>query len=274
MRQIVRIRGENREELDDMLITETPLTIFLNKVELVTILCTPEYLKELAVGYLFSEGFIKDIEDILALELDEKKSYAQVELTKNYSYETGGLSGAKTPLITPACIQFSSTVGGLNRSPAARVDSSARFSIIEITEALRKTHLASDLYKQTGGVHNAAICAGGSPLFFSEDIGRHNAIDKVIGHAMLKGIPAHDKMIVTTGRISSPVLGKIARASIPVLISRSAPTSEAARLADALGITLIGFARGRRFNIYSSAWRIDYDSSHPLSKPKLCAVSK
>ena len=121
---------------------------------------------------------------------------------------------------------------------------------------VRDVQKCSTLYATTGGVHNAALCNKDEVLFFNEDIGRHNAVDKVIGRCINKNIPIDDKIVVTSGRISSAVLQKIVRASIPILISRSAPTSEAIRLSKVFGVTLIGFARGKRFNVYSNSHRI------------------
>jgi FdhD protein len=96
----------------------------------------------------------------------------------------------------------------------------------------------------------------GNILIFSEDIGRHNAIDKIFGKCLLEGIQADDRMIITSGRVSSEILLKAAKREIPIIISRSAPTNLAVKLADKLGITLIGFARGRRINIYTNDWRV------------------
>jgi FdhD protein len=112
------------------------------------------------------------------------------------------------------------------------------------------------VFKATGGVHSAALCEAKSILVFSEDIGRHNAIDKIFGECILKDIPTEGCLIITSGRVSSEILLKVARRNIPLLISKSAPTNLGVRLADDLGITLVGFARGRRMNIYTNGWRI------------------
>ncbi len=114
----------------------------------------------------------------------------------------------------------------------------------------------SQVYRITGGVHSAALCDTGSILVFADDIGRHNAIDKIFGQSLLENIPTRDRIILTSGRISSEILLKVAKRNIPIIISKSAPTNLAVRLANDLGITLIGFVRGKRMNAYTNDWRI------------------
>jgi FdhD protein len=117
----------------------------------------------------------------------------------------------------------------------------------------------SELFKATGGVHGAALCDADNLLIFSEDIGRHNAVDKIFGECILKDISMDNRIIITSGRVSSEILLKVARASIPLLISKSATTNLAVKLANELGVTLIGFVRGERMNVYTHRWRIRTD---------------
>jgi FdhD protein len=270
---VIKYNGGKRESFQDVLIAEVPLTIFLDAEELVTILCTPELLRELAIGFLYSEGFIHEKEDIRGIDVDLGEYTVRVETRR------GVVSGEGTPvapggpspegraallkrklLITPGCVNAAVSVG--RDGPAhdgglKMVESGLALCAEEIVRTVREAHRRSRLYQETGGVHNAALCKGGGVIFFSEDIGRHNALDKVIGLALLAGIPREDTLVVTSGRISSAVVAKMVRAKVPVLVSRSAPTSEAVRLAEAFGITLIGFARGARFNVYSNSRRIE-----------------
>lgn len=256
---VLRFHADREESVRDTLITETPFTVHLNGEELVTILCTPEHLVELAVGYLHSEGFIGKKEDIVGLSFDERGPSAAVRTSLRVDVRE--LYEKRKRLITPGCID----AAGIHAPGPVNPENPPRWIITEghsvraadIREALRAVNRLAELYRETGGVHNAALCAGPVVLFFSEDIGRHNALDKVVGHSLLAGLPLGDKTVITSGRISSPVVMKMARAGVPVLVSRSAPTSEAARLAEALGITLIGFARGNRFNVYSNGWRME-----------------
>jgi FdhD protein len=112
------------------------------------------------------------------------------------------------------------------------------------------------IFRTTGGVHSAALCNNREIMLFSEDIGRHNAIDKIFGQCFEKGIHVDDYIVLTSGRVSSEIIIKIARRKVPILISKSAPTSSGVKLADELGITLVGFVRGSRMNVYTHNWRI------------------
>ena len=263
---VIKFNGGKRESFQDVLIAEVPLTIFLDAEELVTILCTPELLRELAVGFLYSEGFIYEKEDIRGIDVDLGEYTVRVETRRGVVSGEGTSPEGRAALlkrkllITPGCVNAAVSVG--RDGPAhdgglKMVESDLALRAEEIVRTVREAHRRSRLYQETGGVHNAALCKGGRVIFFSEDIGRHNALDKVIGLALLAGIPREDTLVVTSGRISSAVVAKMVRAKVPVLVSRSAPTSEAARLAEAFGITLIGFARGARFNVYSNSRRIE-----------------
>ena len=112
------------------------------------------------------------------------------------------------------------------------------------------------IYRTTGGVHSAALCDNRDILLFADDVGRHNAIDKIFGECMLRDIATNDRMIITSGRIPSEILLKVSKRRIPIIISISAPTNLGVKLAADLGITLIGFARGKRMNVYANGWRV------------------
>jgi FdhD protein len=116
----------------------------------------------------------------------------------------------------------------------------------------------SEVYRATGGVHSAALCDSENILVFNEDIGRHNAVDKVFGECLLQDIPTDERIVVTSGRISSEILLKVAKRNIPILISKAAPTDLAIKLATDLGVTLLGFVRGKRINAYANDWRIKH----------------
>ena len=126
----------------------------------------------------------------------------------------------------------------------------------EIAGLMKSFQRKSETYRKTGGTHSAALSDGGKILIFAEDIGRHNAFDRVIGMALAGGIPFEDKVLLTSGRISSEIVAKCIRAGLPVIISRSAPTDYAVKVAENFGIAVVGFARGERYNIYSRAERI------------------
>lgn len=250
---ILRFFGDERDHIYDRVITETNVTLIFNGDEIATIICTPEYVPELAVGYLYSERYIQNKEDIIQSEYDDKKGIINIE-SKDKIDPVRDLRGSR--FITPGCLSpgtFSST---LDAVMCKKVESKQRVSKKDIIRIASRIQKKSVLFQETGGVHGAALFNRSHLLFFTEDIGRHNALDKIIGRCLLKDIEMNDKLIFTSGRVSSAVLLKIVKASIPILISRSAPTTKAVELSKEFGITLIGFARGARFNLYSNEWRI------------------
>jgi FdhD protein len=131
-----------------------------------------------------------------------------------------------------------------------------KISADEVFALVNEFQHGSKVYLATHGVHSAALCDKKSILIFNEDIGRHNAIDKIFGRCLLEDIPTEGHMIITSGRISSEILHKVAKRGIPIIISISTPTNQGVRIADNLGITLIGSVRGKKLNVYTNDWRV------------------
>lgn len=250
---VTKIVDERHELIDDTIIKELPLALFLNKKEVATILCTPDNLDHLAAGYLYSERYIQKREDILNITVDERRGIVWVEA--NIMPEAID-DLRNVSLLSPGCFGSTPFSRALDAVVCQTVTSETRITSREIARLLNKVQSKAILYRTTGGVHSAAFCTRERLIFFCEDIGRHNAIDKIFGMSLLKGIDTRDKIIITSGRVSSAVLIKIIKAHIPIIVSRSAPTSESIRLSKRYGITLIGFARGKRLNIYSHEERI------------------
>jgi len=250
---VLRITNEGREEVDDLIVRESPFTISLDNQELVTMLCSPTNLKYLAVGFLFSEGLLKEKDEIRKLVVDDRRGMAWIETKEDRVIDRELLSKR---LVTSGCGRGASfyTVGDL--TDQEKVESDIQVSPQEIFALVNEFQHNSEVYKNTHGVHSAALCDRESILLFSEDIGRHNAVDKVIGESILKDIPTDDKMIIISGRISSEMLLKAAKTRIPVVISISAPTNLGVNVASDLGITLVGFVRPKRMTVYSGSWRI------------------
>jgi len=242
-----------KEKLQDTVITETPLTIFINDKEIVTIQFTPPYQKELAAGYLYTERYISGKKDILGIEIDEKSGVVRVQ-TRNMTDPVEDLR--RTRFIKPDCTNPVSYSRVSDAVICQKVKSEFKIKAEKLLSLVKEFSTVSTLYKETGGVHSAVVCTENEILFLGEDIGRHNALDKVIGFCILQDISLKDKIILTSGRSSSSVCLKIVKAGVPVLVSRSAPTSESVRLCHELGVTLIGFARGRRMNIYTHPHRL------------------
>lgn len=253
MLSIERVTLEGKKETQDIVTKEIPLTIILNNQELVTLLCSPTDLEYLAVGFLFSEGLLKSKDEIKKIIVDEQRGVVRVE-----TEEDKGLSSELLfkRLITSGCGRGASFYSVADVKDQAKVESQVVISAQEVFSLVSEFNHRSQAYRATGGVHSAALSDAKGILVFSEDIGRHNALDKVFGECLLKDIPTSDRMFLTSGRISSEILLKVAKRNIPILISKSAPTNLGVRLAGELGITLIGFVRGKRMNVYTHNWRL------------------
>ncbi|EEG77366.1 formate dehydrogenase accessory sulfurtransferase FdhD [Dethiobacter alkaliphilus] len=251
-RRIWRFDVEGVRQMDDVVIREVPLTIYLNGQEFVTLLYTPEMADMLAVGFLRSEGLVKDFGDITSLRFDGERGFIFVE-TKNGGL-TEKLYGKRT--ITSGCGKgtvFFSVLDALKNKP---VESGLSITYEQVLGLVRQLQENAVLFQATGGIHSAALCHPDGVVYTCEDIGRHNAVDKIIGLCLKNSVSLEDKVLVTSGRISSEILIKTAKLGIPVLLSRAAPTTLSVELADTLGVTLIGFARGRRFNVYTHPERV------------------
>lgn len=253
---IKRVTRDSKQDTEDKVVIELPLTIILNGSELVTLLCSPTHLKYLSVGFLFSEGLLNSKDEIKRITIDEKRGVARIETTADKA------SASETVfkrLITSGCGRGASFYSAADAEGLAEVLSETEISALEIINLVKEFQHRSQIFKDTGGVHSAALCDRNNLLVFHEDIGRHNAVDKIFGQCLLEDIPTENRIIVTSGRISSEITLKVAKRNIPILISKSAPTDAGVKLADKLGITLVGFARGARMNVYANDWRITVD---------------
>lgn len=251
---IVQITDDKIVEQEDVVVKETPLTIFVNEEELVTLLCLPQFQQNLAVGFLFSEGILSSKAEIESLIFNENKGVIWIKLNKPIAIDDNFRKGRT---VTTGCargLTFHQVFEKWNGDFVSSKLTIEHQIVIAVVSDLKQRSL---LFQQTGGTHSALLYKDNTFLLEREDIGRHNAIDKIIGECVMKDIPGDDKILMTSGRVSSEILLKVARRQIPILISRGAPTSAALKLADEIGITLIGFARGKRMNIYTNSWRIN-----------------
>jgi FdhD protein len=249
---VLKIDEGRRKKVGDVVVREYPLTIVFNGQQLVTLLCSPDKLDCLAVGFLFSEGLIGSKRDIKKLEIDEKRGVVWIETRTGEMPSDDFLSKR---YITTGCGKGTSFLG-LPRGKSIRNESKIRLSPSQISALMKEFQERSTTHRETGGVHSAALANARGIIVFSEDIGRHSAIDKILGECVLKGISMKNRIILTSGRISSEILMKIARATIPVIVAKSAPTDMGVSIAEKSGVTLVGFARGKRMNVYSNEKRI------------------
>ncbi|WP_406677194.1 formate dehydrogenase accessory sulfurtransferase FdhD [Moorella sp. ACPs] len=234
------------------IITEFPLQITVNGQRLVNLLCTPRHLKELVIGFLFTEGLIFSLEDIIEVKIGGGK--ADVRIRR----EMGDRGGGMVPWIMTGCGQNVVWPDRGDRDCIfnIRIESRLALPAAVISSRIHQMQRVSALYQKTRGVHGAALADAQDLIIFREDIGRHNAVDKVVGSALCSGVTIDDKLLLTTGRISSEILVKAARLKVPFIVSRSVPTDYAVWLGRALGITIVGFVRGDRLKVYTHDWRV------------------
>ena len=252
---ILRLTQEGRSNIEDIVAREFPLTLILNNQELVTLLCSPMNLKYLAIGFLSSEGLLKSKGEIKKIIVDARRGVVRVETEESRELDRDVLFKR---LITSGCGRGTSFYSAADTA-SQKVESRMRISVGEVFTLANEFQHGSQLYLATHGVHSAALCDRESIMIFSEDIGRHNAIDKIFGKCLLEDIPTDNRIIITSGRITSEILLKVAKRGIPIIISKSAPTNLGVRLADNLGITLISSVRGKRMNVCTNGWRVTTD---------------
>jgi len=250
--EITRIYSGKEEKVVDLIAQEVPLTIYVNDKEIVTLLASPGELTELAVGFLFTSGFIKSFDQIEKITQDNQRWSVSVQL-KDRQFDTD--LGFKR-MVTSGCGRgtlFYKAVGLIQRSKSTSKIAIHRDQVFRLMTDFQSRSIG---FKQTGGVHSAALADGDNIIVVREDIGRHNAVDKVLGFSLMNNIALGDKIILSSGRVSSEIVLKILKTKICLIISRSAPTNQAINHAKDSGITLIGFARGRRMNVYNERSRI------------------
>lgn len=247
--EILRVNRDSKNLEEDTVVVETPFTIFIDGKEVITLLCTPKSLKELSVGFIFSEGWIDSIDDIKKIDIDKESSIAYIDLNRKSSFAES-FQGKRT--ITSGCGKGTLFYNVIDSFKSKKIKAPLELDLEVIKNNMRDFNKRSELFQETGGVHSCGLYFKSNIVIFEEDIGRHNALDKIIGKALVDGIDLKDKMVFTSGRISSEILIKTAKREISTIVSRSAPTSLAIEMAEELGINLVGFVRGEKLNIYTN----------------------
>lgn len=251
----ILVYGDNgfSEELSPI-IREASLRIYLNGSEMVSIACNGEYLRELAVGFLRSEGFIGSASDIKRMDMSD-------EGRRIHIFTTDVIPQHEQTPFTPDSFASSGARGMNRKGPMQRQDDLTKrkvfVSVKNVFTLMEKFVNLSCLHKVTGGTHSAALAHDDRILAVREDIGRHNTIDMLGGYTLLNGIDCSDKIIVRTGRVSAEIVQKVWNLDVPVMISLSVPTTRAIQLCEEAGITLIGSVRGGKMNVYCHEWRIE-----------------
>lgn len=257
--EIIRFKGNSQFIENEEIVAEFPLTIMLNGVEFATLVCSPTHLSDLLIGFLASEGVIRFYDEINSINIDQDHGFAYIELTK--SLDTYKLDHSKR-FIGSCCGKSRQFYFKSDVKTAKTITSRLSVSVEQCYSLMKLMQSQSEQFLRTGGVHNAALCTTDEMLTIRTDIGRHNALDKIYGLILQERIALSDKLIVFSGRISSEVLLKVSKIGVGILVSKSAPTDLALKLADDLGITVVGFARGNKMNVYSHPVRIVEANKH------------
>jgi FdhD protein len=226
--------------------SEMQLTVYVNRQELVTIQCTPIKLNCLALGFLYAEGIISGIGDVASMRVCEDDSLADVMLS-NSEYELPTLKRT----LTSGC-----GGGATFKTQGQRVDSDLVVTPTEVLSLMKQLVEQMELYRLSGGVHASALSDTRNLIVVAEDIGRHNTFYKIQGECLLRGLSTRDRLLLSTGRVSSEMLLKAAGMQVPIVVSRTSPTGRGISLARDLGIALVGYARGRRLSVYSHPERL------------------
>ena len=244
MRTYLRVRGNHADEVAGEVVREQPLTIWVNGEKFLTLLCSPIKLEALVVGYLWMEKVIGDLAEITRLDVSAVDGRAEVTLA-------GPVALPTERILTSGCgggITFR-----IDHRLFPRLDSALRVAPEALALGMKELFAAAVHYRASRGIHGAALSDGQRLLVVAEDVGRHNAVDKVKGEALMRGIPTEDRILLSTGRVSSEMLLKAARMGVPLVASRTSPTEMAVALAEQLNVTICGYVRGDSLNLYAGS---------------------
>ena len=252
-----RVAGVDHEgrPVETSVVVERPLTLFLNGQEIVTVMTIGDYPEYLAVGFLLNQNMLLADDEITGIDHDEELEVVVVRTRRQTDYE----EKLKKKVRTSGCAQ--GTVFGdlMEKFETIALPTDAKLKTSWLYALTRTINTMPSLYLEAGAIHGCVLCEEDRPLVYMEDVGRHNAIDKIAGYMFMKGIAAEGKIFYTTGRLTSEMVIKTVRMGVPILVSRSGFTAWGVDLARRANLTLIGRAKGRRFVALAGAERIVYD---------------
>lgn len=247
---------QNGEKVETSVPVERALTLYLNAQEIVTMMTINDYPEYLALGYLLNQNMLKPDDVVTEVEYHDDLEVVVVRTEHGTNFE----DKLKKKTLTSGCAQgtaFGDLMEAIDdiKLPQAELRTSWLY---EMTHAI---NTAPSLYLEAGAIHGCVLCQQGKPICYMEDVGRHNAVDKIAGWAWQNKVPMADKILYTTGRLTSEMVIKTVRMGIPILVSRSGFTAWGVDLARQIGLTLIGRARGKRFIALAGENRIVYDQN-------------
>jgi FdhD protein len=247
--QYEQFEFQKRKSFDAEIIVEAPVSLTVNGEVWLTFMCTPVNLEALAVGFLHNEGIIEKMDEVVDVRVCEHGDNIDVWLNHDVKQPTSWRR-------TSGCTGGVTAVDLLAKPNISLVGNHLKLRPEEIENFIEMLLEAQVLYRKTGGVHTSILSDGEKVLLSAEDIGRHNTLDKIAGLCLINDIWPKVRILMTTGRISSEMLQKAAQSNVPILISRTSPSSLSIEMAERYGITLIGYARKHHFNVYSNVHRV------------------
>jgi FdhD protein len=250
-----KVRATVAERAGRGMPSEMPVTVHMNDVEVATTQATPDALEELGVGFLVAEGLLTDRDALASVTADYKRGLVWVSSAEAVPDDMV----YKTRYITSGCgagVTFSSVGHARGLAPVTARTKVTSQSLYDLVGEMAR---GAERYRDTGGMHACGLAREGALVVLREDVGRHNAVDKLLGRAWLDRVPTEDAVLLTTGRISYEMAVKAAKARVPIVVSRSAVTDLAAEIADELGMTLVGYARGGRMVVYTHPERVEIE---------------
>jgi len=253
-----RVTGldQDGQPIETAVVVERPLTLFLNAQEIVTMMTIGDFPDYLAVGYLLNQNMLRTDDEITGIDHDAELEAVVVRTKRKTDYERK----LKKKTLTSGCAQGTVFGDVMERFETIRLDPDAALRTSWIYALSKAINLTPSLYLAAGAIHGCVLCEEDRPLVYMEDVGRHNAIDKIAGYMHLKGIGPEAKIFYTTGRLTSEMVIKTVQMGIPILISRSGFTAWGVELARKADLTLVGRAKGRRFIALAGEHRLRFDS--------------
>ncbi len=252
-----RVEGVDQDgrAVETSVVVERPLTLFLNGQEIVTMMTIGDYPDYLAVGYLLNQNMLRPDDVIEAIDYDEELEVVVVRTERATDYE----EKLKKKVRTSGCAQ--GTVFGdlMEKFETVQLAEDAVLKTSWLAALSKKINSVPSLYLEAGAIHGCVLCQGDRPLLYMEDVGRHNAVDKIAGYMLLHNVSPEDKIFYTTGRLTSEMVIKTVQMGIPILVSRSGFTAWGVELAKQANLTLVGRAKGRRFVALAGAERLVFD---------------
>jgi len=252
----VTATDEEGRTVDIAVPTERPLTLYLNKREIVTMMTIGDYPEYLALGYLLNQNMLKAGDPVDGIDYDADIETVVVRTPTTTDFETK----LRKKTLTSGCAQGTAFGDMMETFDASRLSAEARLKTSWLYTLSRKINTVPSLYLEAGAIHGCVLCEEDRPLVYMEDVGRHNAIDKIAGWMAMNGVTGRDKIFYTTGRLTSEMVIKTVQMRIPILISRSGCTAWGVDLAKKAGLTMIGRAKGKRFLVLSGGERLVYDA--------------